>query len=154
MSGYVAHTCLDYILGSLSFPNPNQPIIYTPQNILSSPLLPAHSASLAVEVPEDNDDLDFFYGPVGTIVCEELEEDFLECFLVQAHACQHVHFLWPTILTTIDTGLSPLPTTGRARLLDMVNTNLITLNTFVARSGVGGNDAPTVFGPQAPSLYP
>ena len=54
-----------------------------------------------------------------------------------------------TILT-INIGLSSLPTTGQARLLDKVELIITTLINFQVLPGVGGNDAPTVLGPQAP----
>lgn len=100
---------------------------------------------------DGDDDIDFFfYDEDGTLARDDLEEEFLECFLLPAHTPQRVRFLGSTILTTIHLGLSSLPTTGRARLLDKVRQIFTTLNNFQAIPGVGG----AVFGPRAPPLYP
>jgi hypothetical protein len=103
------------------------------------------SASLAAEVYDQDDDLDFFfYDPDGTLARNDLENEFLETFLLVAHPYQCVQYIGHTILTTINIGLSSLPTTGRARLLDTAKHIYSTLFHFQAMA----------FGPQPPPLRP
>ena len=132
-------------------------IICTTSNSRSFSSLPVDSASLAVgtPVPDDDDDLDFFFfNPDGTIARDELEDELLEGFLLPAHIPQRVHFLGLSLLTTINIGLSSLPSQDRARLRDEVHYILNTLHHFQALPGVGGLHAPTVLGPRAPSIHP
>ena len=57
-------------------------IIYISPKHLDSPPLPVGPASLVVEAPDDDNDLDFvFYNPDGTFARDTLEEELLEFIL-------------------------------------------------------------------------
>ena len=98
-----------------------------------------------------NEGLDFLYfNSDGSLDREDLEDDFLESFLLPARIPQRVHFLGRSILTTFHLGLGSLPAAGQARLLNKARTIFYIFHDFQVIPGVGG----AAFGPRAPPLCP